>query len=91
MVYRIYVEKKQDFATQARHVYTELHDIVGILSLEAVRIINRYDVEGIDEALFNACIPTIFSEPQVDTAIKTLPLLNENEALIDADLLFATL
>ncbi|MBQ9691487.1 MAG: phosphoribosylformylglycinamidine synthase, partial [Eggerthellaceae bacterium] len=82
MVYRIYVEKKQDFATQARHVYTELHDIVGILSLEAVRIINRYDVEGIDEALFNACIPTIFTEPQVDTAIKTLPLLNENEALI---------
>ena len=31
-----------------------------------VRVINRYDVEGIDESLFNKAVNTVFSEPQVD-------------------------
>ena len=30
------------------------------------RLLNRYDVEGIDSALFQQAIPTVFCEPPVD-------------------------
>ena len=40
----------------------------------ALRTINVYDVEGISEELFEKCIPLVFSEPQVDTASRELPL-----------------
>ncbi len=38
-----------------------------------MRVINRYDVEGIDEELFARCVPAVFSEPQVDFAYDELP------------------
>ena len=33
-----------------------------------------YDVEGITDELFNQCVPTVFSEPQVDNASFELPV-----------------
>lgn len=74
MVSRIYVEKKPGMRTEAQHVADELRTVVSIESLRDVRIINRYDVEGADEELFERCIPLVFSEPQVDTATRELPL-----------------
>ena len=44
-----------------------------IKSVEKVRVFNRYDVENIDEELFNKSIQTVFSEPQLDIATDTLP------------------
>ena len=41
--------------------------------LTGVRLVNRYDVEGASEELFAACVPTVFSEPQSDTATYDLP------------------
>ncbi len=51
----------------------ELRTILGIASLKNVRIVNRYDVEGISEELFGQTIPTVFSEPQVDNVAADLP------------------
>ncbi len=73
MVSRIYVEKKPGFDVEAQQLKGELTDILGIQGLEAVRLVNRYDVEGIDEALFETCVPTVFSEPQVDVTYDELP------------------
>ena len=73
MVYRIYVEKKPGFNGEAQALQHELAELVGIHSLENLRIVNRYDVEGIDRALFEQAIPTVFSEPPVDTTSATLP------------------
>ena len=73
MVSRIYVEKKPGFDVEAQQLKGELAEILGIRGLEGVRLVNRYDVEGIDEALFNACVPTVFSEPQVDVTYDELP------------------
>ncbi|MFR7426337.1 MAG: hypothetical protein ACLUUF_06040 [Bifidobacterium pullorum] len=50
-----------------------MRTILGIESLNNVRIINRYDVEGISEELFDQTIPTVFSEPQVDNVSIELP------------------
>ncbi len=66
MVYRVYVEKKPHLAAEAAALLGDLVNVVQIKGLEKVRILNRYDVENIDEALFEACKTTVFSEPQVD-------------------------
>ena len=76
MVSRVYVEKKPGFNGEARALAAELRDIVGIQGLAAVRLVNRYDVEGIGEELFAACVPTVFSEPQSDIATFELPEAN---------------
>ena len=41
--------------------------------LTGLRLLNRYDVEGIDEELFKKCLPVVFSEPQVDDVLYELP------------------
>ncbi len=72
MVYRIFVEKKAELAHEANGLYSELKNLVGIESLTGVRVVNRYDVENIDEALFNKAVNTIFSEPQLDNVSSEL-------------------
>ena len=76
MVSRVYVEKKPGFDGEARALAAELRDIVGISGLTGVRLVNRYDVEGATDELFAACVPTVFSEPQSDTATFELPEAN---------------
>ena len=73
MVSRVYVEKKPGFDVEAQQLLAELRDILGVEALTGLRLINRYDVEGIDEELFRSCVPTVFSEPQVDVATDELP------------------
>ena len=53
MVYRVYVEKKQELAGEAKALLNDARSLLGIDGLESVRVINRYDVENIDEALFD--------------------------------------
>ena len=73
MVFRVYVEKKQGFDVEAKQLANELKTILGIASLKNVRLVNRYDVEGISEELFAQATPTVFSEPQVDNVSADLP------------------
>ncbi len=72
MVYRVYVEKKAELAHEANGLRSELCNLVGIKGLTGVRVINRYDVENIDKALFDKAVRTIFSEPQLDIVSDTL-------------------
>ena len=72
MVYRIYVEKKTELAHEAHALCSELRNLVGIKNLEAVRIINRYDVENLDRAIFDRAVKTVFSEPQLDLVCEEL-------------------
>lgn len=73
MVYRIYVEKKQGFDLEAKTLLHELHSLLGISSVTDIRLLNRYDVEGVSEALFRQCVPTVFSEPPVDQTYEQCP------------------
>ncbi|MBO5851812.1 MAG: hypothetical protein J6R29_05730 [Clostridia bacterium] len=66
MVYRLYVEKKDGFTHEASALLGDIVTFLGINNLDNVRVLNRYDVENIDEDLFNYAISTVFSEPQVD-------------------------
>ena len=72
MVYRIFVEKKPGQTHEADKLLKDVQEFLQIKGLEAVRVINRYDVENIDEALFAQAVRTVFSEPQLDTVTDTL-------------------
>lgn len=65
-VRRIFVEKKKGFDVEAQALYRDLKENLGIKGLTGVRIVNRYDVEGISDEEYNASKYTIFSEPPVD-------------------------
>ena len=73
MVSRIFVEKKAGFDGEAKSLERELKTLLGIDALTNLRLINRYDVEGITPELFESCVPTVFSEPQTDVATTEMP------------------
>ena len=82
MVYRVFVEKKPGLAPEAAGLLSDCRSFLGIKKLENVRILNRYDVENIDEALFDYARTTVFSEPQLD-------LVSASADLSDASVVFA--
>lgn len=78
VVRRIYVEKKPGFDIEAQHVYADLRENLRIADLQAVRIINRYDIVGLSEQEYKQSRDIIFSEPTVDNVYdETLPVAAE--------------
>ena len=73
MVYRLYVEKKPGFDHEARALLEELRSFLGIRSLKSLRVLNRYDVENIDEEIYRRAVQGVFSEPQLDVVYDELP------------------
>ena len=73
MVYRVYVEKRAPYDEEAQRALAEFNALPGVKGLTGLRLLNRYDVEGIDEELFKKCLPVVFSEPQVDDVLYELP------------------
>ena len=74
MVFRVYVEKQSDFAIEAKQLLHELKEILGIDKLKSLRIINRYDIDGISQELFDTAVKTVLSEPPVDNTYDYLPI-----------------
>ena len=72
-VKRIYVEKRPEYAVEAKHLLWEIRHILLIKSVTGLRLLNRYDVEGVTDELYQRCLPVVFSEPQVDVTFDSLP------------------
>ena len=66
MVYRIFVEKREGLSPEAGSLLGDLRGFLGVESLEGVRILNRYDVEGIAPDVYEKAKRIVFSEPQAD-------------------------
>ncbi|WP_409969353.1 phosphoribosylformylglycinamidine synthase [Bengtsoniella intestinalis] len=73
MVERIYVEKKSALRHQAESLLQELQTILGVTALSDLRLINRYDVEGLADSAFSRAVTTVLSEPQLDDVYTLLP------------------
>ena len=65
-VRRVYVEKKPAFAVQAKELKHEISSYLGIQNVTAVRELIRYDVENIEDEVFEKACRTVFAEPPVD-------------------------
>ena len=87
MVSRVYVEKKPGFDGEAKALERELRTLLGLDGITNLRIINRYDVEGIDEELFASCVPTVFSEPQTDDASADMPAVADGATVFAVEFL----
>jgi len=59
-VYRVYTEKKPAYAVEAKALLYEIRHILLIKSVTGVRILNRYDIEGVTRALFTQCLGGVF-------------------------------
>ncbi|MBQ0079763.1 MAG: phosphoribosylformylglycinamidine synthase [Eubacterium sp.] len=66
MVRRIYVEKKTGFDVEAQALFEDVRENLHLNNLEGVRILNRYDVDGIDDATYEAAKSTVFAEAAID-------------------------
>lgn len=73
MVYRLYTEKKKAYASESESILFDINELLKIDTLTNVRVLNRYDVENITKELFDYCVKTVFSEPQLDVVHFTLP------------------
>lgn len=65
-VRRLYVEKKEAYAVQAKELFAEIRSYLGIHNVERVRTLIRYDIENISDEIYRRAIKTVFSEPPVD-------------------------
>ena len=69
---RIFVEKKEAFAVEARGLLADLQTNLGMKGLTGIRVINRYDVMGVTDEEFAAAKALVLSEPPVDTVEEEL-------------------
>ena len=69
-VKRVYVEKKPDFAVQAKELKHEISSYLGIKTVTGVHVYIRYDVENISDETFEKACGCVFSEPPVDILYK---------------------
>ena len=69
-VRRVYVEKKPEFAGEAKDLRHEIKHYLDIPGIRNVRILIRYDVENVSEETFEKACHVVFAEPPVDTLYK---------------------
>ncbi len=69
-IQRLFVEKRKGFDIEAGAMCRDLRENLGLKGLTGVRIINRYDVEGLSDAELELTKDTVFAEPQVDTLVR---------------------
>lgn len=68
-VIRVFVEKRRGFDVEARHMLADLRDNLGMTPIDGLRLLNRYDVEGLSPEEFERARGIVFSEPNADTVI----------------------
>jgi phosphoribosylformylglycinamidine synthase len=71
---RLFVEKQPAFTAEARHLLHDLRQSLSLPALTSVRVVQRYDVDGLSAAEFAAASQLILSEPQTDATAATLEL-----------------
>ena len=65
-VKRIFVEKRPGFDVEADNLTADIQKSLGLTAVEKVRIINRYDISGIEGENFEKAKKTILSETNAD-------------------------
>ena len=78
-VKRIFVEKRQGFFDiPAQRLCSDLVETFRLTDLRAVRLITRYDIEGLTDEEFAQVRSIVFADPPVDTIYEdTLPFFSD--------------
>ena len=86
-VKRVYVEKKQPYAVKAKELTEDIKSYLGINTLDAVRVLVRYDVENLSEDTYKKALTTVFSEPPVDNVYEENFPFNETDRIFSVEYL----
>ncbi len=86
-VKRVYVEKKQPYAVKAKELTEDIKGYLGINTLDAVRVLVRYDVENLSEDTYKKALTTVFSEPPVDNVYEENFPFNETDRIFSVEYL----
>ena len=89
MVYRIYIEKKAEYAVEADSIFNDLKKTLGLKGLRSLRLFNRYDIEGVDRETFIKARDIIFSEPPVDVYYTDFPISEKDAEIFAVEYLAA--
>lgn len=76
----LFVEKLPPFAGEARHLLHDLRASLALPGIASLRVVNRYDITGVNEADFQLASIRILSEPQVDSISSSLDLATGEHA-----------
>lgn len=71
--------KKPEFAVEANSLIGGIKSALGLENLTGLRVINRYDAEGLSREDFDLAAPVVFSEPAVDVTYDHLPAVKADE------------
>ena len=81
MVRRIFVEKIKGFDVEAGKLLEDIRTDLMIPGLKGLRVVNRYDIENLDEETYQMARTSVFSEPAIDLYYEEdLPLGHEEQA-----------
>ena len=69
LVYRVYVQKRNEFAVEAMEIYNNLKEELKINSLSKLEVVYRYDIQGVSKEAFDQGVNIILSEPMVDDVV----------------------
>ena len=86
-VFRIYVEKKPGFAVASKSLVKDIKSALGLDRIKDIRVINRYDAEGLSKEDFDLAVPVVFSEPAVDVTYDKLPQIIDGENIFAVEYL----
>ena len=86
-VKRIYAEKKSGFDVEALKLFKEIRYNLLIGNITGVRILQRYDCEGIPDADFEKAKTIVFSEPPVDVIHDENIELRQDETMVAVEYL----
>ena len=86
-VKRVYVEKKADFAVQAKELRHEIRHYLGIGTVTGVRVLIRYDVENVSDASFEKACSGVFAEPPVDLLYREEVPVQEGDRVFSVEFL----
>ncbi len=65
-VRRLYVEKREGYGVAAKNLLHEIRHDLGLEGVTGVRVLVRYDMEGVSEEAYARAKRSVFSEPPLD-------------------------
>ncbi len=84
LVYRVYVQKRKEFAVEAMEIYNNLKEQLKINSLNKLDVVYRYDIQGVSKEAFDQGVNIILSEPMVDDVLlEDYPIENKKVFAIE--------
>ena len=73
-MHRVFVEKQTEFNSPAKELLHDLRENLSLTNLEGIRVIQRYDIDGLSDADFAKASQLILSEPQVESATASISI-----------------